>query len=118
VNWLLDVGKEMIPPLRQLANRHIEDNLPIIIEGDFIHPELIASFDDPKIKSIFVKESDKNQILRNYMSREGGNPQDYRADISIKYGECLSVICERYGLKIIDSRPWNTALQRVVESLM
>jgi hypothetical protein len=34
VNWLIDVSKELIPVLTALANRHMEDRLPIIIEGE------------------------------------------------------------------------------------
>lgn len=48
VNWLINVSKEMIPELRELVNRGIEDNLPIIIEGDFIYPEFTISFDNPE----------------------------------------------------------------------
>ncbi|MFZ5354842.1 MAG: hypothetical protein ACOZCL_19245 [Bacillota bacterium] len=118
VNWLIDVSKEMAPVLKKLANRHIEDKLPIIIEGDFIFPELTVSFDNPDIKSIFIQESDKNQILQNYLSREGGALQDYRADISVAYGKWLSGYCKKLGVKVIDSRPWNTVLERTIESLL
>jgi len=118
VNWLIDVSKEIAPVLKELANRHIEDKLPIIIEGDFISPEFTASFNNPEIKSIFMKESDKNQILRNYLSREGGDLQNYRADISVAYGDCLSDTCGKSGIKMIDSRPWSTALSRAIESLL
>ena len=57
VNWLIDVSKEMIPALKAIADRHLEDNIPIIIEGDFIHPDLIASFDNPKVKAVYILES-------------------------------------------------------------
>lgn len=118
VNWLIDVSKEMAPVLKELANRHIEDKLPIIIEGDFIYPELTVSFDNPEVKSIFVQESDKNQILQNYLSREGGELQQYRAEISISYGDWIADTCRQNGIELIESRPWNTTLSRAVKCLM
>lgn len=118
VNWLIDVSKEMIPILKELVNRHIEDKLPIIIEGDFIYPELTIAFDNPEVKSIFVNESDINQILQNYLSREGGDLQHYRAEISIAYGKWIADTCNQNGIRVIESRPWDTALTRVIKSLL
>lgn len=115
VSWLLGVGKEMSPIIEKLVNRHIEDNVPIIIEGDFINPDFVKSFDNQKVESIFINESDMNQIVNNYLSREGGNTQEYRAEISVKYGKALMTECEKHNIKFVDSRPWNTALERIYQ---
>ncbi|MDU4694493.1 MULTISPECIES: hypothetical protein [Paenibacillus] len=117
VNWLMEVSKEMSPVLKALADRHIEDQLPIIIEGDFIHPERISSLDHPEIKSIFVHEPDQNQIVQNYLAREGGELQHFRAEVSIAYGEWIADTCKRKGIRCIESRPWDTVLSRAIESL-
>lgn len=117
VNWLIDVSKEMLPVLKALVNRHLEDNLPVILEGDFIHPELALSFDNPEVKAVFINEPDINQIIQNYMSREGGKPQQYRAKISIAYGKWLADSCKQNKIKMIEARPWDTALTRAIESL-
>ncbi len=118
VKWLSDVSKEISPVLKELANRHIEDHLPIIIEGDFIYPEFTLSFNNPEVKSIFVHEPDKNQILQNYLSREGGELQHFRAEISSSYGDWIADTCKQKGINLIESRPWNTALSRAVECLL
>lgn len=118
LNWLIDVSKEMAPILNELANRHIEDDLPIIIEGDFIFPEFTASFDNPKIKSIFVQEPDKNQILQNYAAREGGDLQHYRADISASYGNWIAATCKQNRISLIEAKPWDTVLSRAIECLL
>lgn len=117
VNWLIDVSKEMIPVLKELVNRHIKDKLPIIIEGDFIYPEFTNSFGTPEVKSIFVNETDINQILQNYLSREGGDIQHYRAEISIAYGKWITDTCNQNGIRVIESRPWDTVLTRALNSL-
>ena len=118
VNWLIDVSKEMIPILKRLVNRHIEDKLPIIFEGDFIYPEFTKSFENPEVKSIFVNETDINQILQNYLSREGGDLQHYRAEISIAYGKWIADACNRNGIRVIEPRPWDTVLARAIKSLL
>jgi len=118
VNWLIDVSKEMIPVLKELTNRHLEDKLPVIIEGDFIYPEFTISFDNPEVKSIFITEPDINQIMQNYLSREGGELQKYRAEISIAYGKWIADTCKQHKIRVIESRPWDTALTRAIESLL
>jgi len=118
VNWLIDVSKEMAPVLKELANRHIEDKLPIIIEGDFVYPEFTVSFENPEVKSIFVQETDKNHILQNYLSREGGDLQPYRADISVAYGKWISDTCRKLGIRLIEPRPWDTVLSRTIKCLL
>jgi len=118
VNWLIDVSKEMAPILKELANRHIEDKLPIIIEGDFVYPEFTVSFENPEVKSIFVQETDKNHILQNYLSREGGDLQPYRADISVAYGKWISDTCRKLGIRLIEPRPWDTVLSRTIKCLL
>lgn len=117
VNWLIDVSKEMIPTLKALITRHIEDQVPIIIEGDFIHPDLLKAFDYPEVKAIFVNEIDIAQITQNYLSREGGEVQHYRAEISIAYGKWITKTCKENGIRVIESRPWDTVLERIIESL-
>lgn len=118
VNWLIDVSKEMAPILKELANRHIEDKLPIIIEGDFVYPEFTVSFENSEVKSIFVQETDKNHILQNYLSREGGDLQPYRADISVAYGKWISDTCRKLGIRLIEPRPWDTVLSRTIKCLL
>ncbi len=89
VKWLIDVSIEMITGLKSIVENHIEADVPVIIEGDFIHPELALSIENPKVKSLFINESDKIQIVQNYLDREGGELQHFRADISTQYGKWL-----------------------------
>ena len=117
VNWLIDVSHEMIPVLKELINRHIEDQLPVIIEGDFISPELINFFENPEVKSIFINQTDINQIIENYLSREGGQPQHYRAEISSAYSKWIADTCNKNGITVIEAHPWNTILERTLNHL-
>ncbi|WP_024831702.1 hypothetical protein [Ruminiclostridium josui] len=118
VKWLIDVSKEMIPGIKAIVENHIESGVPVIIEGDFIHPELTASFENSKVKSVYINEPDKNQILQNYLAREGGELQHFRSDISIEYGAWLVNTCEKLGIKVVESRPWDNVIDRIIESIL
>ncbi|MGE5677766.1 MAG: hypothetical protein ACM3ZR_06880 [Pseudomonadota bacterium] len=118
VKWLIDVSKEMIPGLKAIVDNHIEADVPVIIEGDFIHPEFAAAFENPKVKAIYICEPDKNQILQNYLARESGDLQYFRADISVEYGNWLVNTCGKLGINAIGSRPWDTAVDRIIESIL
>jgi len=118
VEWLINVSKEMIPALKSLADRYIEDDLPVIIEGDFVCPEFTVAFNNPKIKSLYVLESDKEQLLCNYLAREGGELQHYRAEISAAYGKQLMDACETLGIPVIEARPWETIVDRASDALL
>lgn len=118
VKWLIDVSQEMIPGLKAIVDNHIEADVPVIIEGDFIHPEFTVSFENPKVKSLYIYEPDKNQIVQNYLAREGGELQHFRADISAEYGDWLVDTCRKLGIKVIESRPWDTVVDRIIESIL
>ncbi len=112
VKWLSEVSVELIDALRVVVNNHLEDDAAVIIEGDFISPEFAASFNDSRVRSLFVYESDQDQIVQNYMNREGGSPQTYRASISVEYGTKLKNECSKYNINVVEARPWDTLLDR------
>jgi len=68
-----------------------------------------------EVKSLFVHEPDKDQILQNLFVREGGDLQHYRADISIAYGNWIKNTCKEMGINHIESKPWESLLNRVIE---
>ena len=93
--WLNNVSLEMMPAIKAIMDRRIEDKLPIIIEGDFIYPNLASLIDQLHVKVIFVNQSNEGQILQNYFNREGGDLQEYRAKISASYNNHLQNLCKK-----------------------
>ncbi len=117
VDWLIRVSKEITPALKAIVDNHIEAGVPVIIEGDFLYPEFAASFDNPEVKSLFIQEADENQIVQNYLNREGGNTQNFRAAISVAYGNWISDMCKGLEIPLLESRPWDTAIDRALKFL-
>ncbi len=117
VEYLCKVSKELSEALKVIIESHRSSNRPLIIEGDFISVDLAASFCDDKIKSIYVHEPDESQIIKNYLSREGGDPQTFRARISSTYGKVLKHNCDELDMRVIESRPWHTLMDRALEAM-
>ena len=118
VKQLIDVGKAFLPGLEAVIKNHIDSNIPVIIEGDFILPELCTLFDGSQVKSIIVHESSREQILNNYLAREPEcGLQHHRADVSYSYGNWLAAEGEKYGIPVIESRPWDTVIDRIIKLL-
>jgi 2-phosphoglycerate kinase len=115
LEWLINVSKEIIPGIKSIVDNHLESNVPLILEGDFLYPEFMVSFENSDVKSLFINEPDKNQIIQNYLNREGGEKQNYRAEVSVAYNNWLKVSSEKLGIKIIEARPWNSVLKRIIE---
>lgn len=116
VGQLIDVGQVLIPGLTAVINDHLEENIPMVLEGDFILPELAASFKDKRVKSVFMYEPSKDQILQNYLAREG-TIQQYRTDVSHSYGNWLADSCSTHGITVVEPRPWSSLLDRVISAL-
>jgi 2-phosphoglycerate kinase len=113
---LINVGRAIKPGLEAVIKNHLDANIPVIIEGDFILPELSASFDSPKVRSIFIHEPSRDQILNNYLIREEENGlQHYRADVSHRFGNWLAAECVKYNVPVIESRPWDTVIERILK---
>jgi len=117
VNWLKDVSKEMSEFLTELVERHVDEDVPFIIEGDFILPELVKPLLSPKVKTLFILEEDTSQIISNFQSREGGDKQCFRADICVTYNNWIKKSCEELEIDTLESRPWDSALERALELL-
>ena len=117
VEWLIHVSEEISPALYAVIQYiHIDDAEPCILEGDFIHPAFGASFDNERVKSVFIQEPDVDQIEANIFKREGTH-QAYRAEISCAHGNWLAKTCLTYGVPVVAPRLWDTLLKRVIDVL-
>lgn len=112
VEWLVSVGREIAPAIRAVVENHLEGDVPVIIEGDFLAPAFACSFNSPKVKALFIHEPEEGQIVENYLAREGGPAQTYRAAISAAYGQWIKDECEKLGIPLLESRPWDTTVER------
>jgi 2-phosphoglycerate kinase len=116
------VGRELAPALEAVIANHLTDGPSLVLEGDFILPELAARtafagvHADRRVRAVFIYEEDEQQILRNYHARDD-KEQTRRARASWNYSQWLREEAARFGLPTVAARPWNTGLERVIEAL-
>jgi hypothetical protein len=103
-----------------IAN-HLETDMRVIIERDYLVPALSARVSfrgipaDRRVASVFLHESDETQLLANYSGREPANgEQRQRARVSALYGEWLAAEAARYGVPLIQPRPWSSLERRAL----
>jgi 2-phosphoglycerate kinase len=112
-------ARTMATALELVIANHIETRTPVVLEGDFILPELALRpvFNgipaDGQVRALFIHEADEAQIALNYQFREG-KEQPRRARISWWYSEWLRAEAERLGVPALPARPWDTALERAI----
>jgi 2-phosphoglycerate kinase len=116
------VGRELAPALEAVIANHLSDGPSLVLEGDFMLPELAARTafagipSRGRVRAVFLYEDDEQQILRNYQARED-TAQARRARASWNYSEWLRAEAARYGLPAVAARPWDTVLERVSAAL-
>ena len=117
-------GKAMMPALEAVIANHLETSRPTVIEGDFILPVLAALpqigeyATNGRVRGVFIDEPDEAQIVANFLAREPeSGPLEKRARVSWLYNQWLKQETDRLGLVSLPARPWDTLLERLLESL-
>jgi 2-phosphoglycerate kinase len=120
----LDVRRVMAPALAAVIANHLESRTPIVLEGDFIHPELAARNDfyeqtnDGRVRGVFLYEPDEEQLRRNFLQREPeAGVQEKRARVSWLFGEWLRRESARLGITALPARPWETLFERILTAI-
>ena len=118
----LAVSRLLLPVLQAIIADHLESRSPVIIEGDYILPELFTLFpatdEYRQVCGLLLHEPDVGQIITNYLSREpDAGEQHGRATVSRLLGEWSERECQNAGVPCLAPRPYNTLLQRVLEAI-
>ena len=120
----LEVGQVMASGLEAVIANHLEEQTPVVLEGDFIHPTLAAQKtfsgipNDGQVRAVFLYESDEQQLLTNFLQREPeSGPQIVRARVSWLYGQWLKQEAERLNLPVLPARPWDTVFDRMIAAV-
>ncbi len=124
VQRFLEIGRTLAPGLEAVIANHLETETPLVMEGDWILPDLASRsmFDgqvnDGRVCTVFLHEADKRQFLANYHLREPEKgPQTKRAHVSWLTGQWLAQEAGQHGWPVAPARPWATALGRVVAAV-
>jgi|tagenome__1003787_1003787.scaffolds.fasta_scaffold20988115_10 2-phosphoglycerate kinase len=118
-----DIIQLMMPALEVVIANRLEENTPIVLEGDFIHPALAAQDtfgfqpNGGRVRAVFLLEDDEDQLVQNFAEREPESaPQTLRAQVSARWSSWFRIECERHAILAIPVRPWDTLPNRVLEA--
>lgn len=115
---MIDYANALSKALELVVNNHLEENRPMILEGDFIAPELCKKLMDEsdRIKCIIITEDDPNQIIQNYFDREARIQTD-RSALSLQYNNWLKEQIKDTQIIAVPARPWDTLVDRICSLL-
>jgi 2-phosphoglycerate kinase len=115
------VGEVLMQALAAVIVNHYEAHAPVVLEGDYIVPALVAHpmiaplYESGKVRAAFVHEAEEAQLLANFLRREPeAGPQHLRAQVSWRYGQWLQQEAKRHAVPVLLARPWTTAFDRLV----
>ncbi len=124
-----DVARLMAPAVRIVIDSYVVTNVPMVIEGDGILPDLAL---DPVLK-VHVREGrlrfccvspdSVEELLENMLARGRGIDRTVsdddklrQAEMNAAYGRWLTAECARRGIPVVTSRPFATLAQRIVSA--
>ena len=118
---MISYANELSGVLELVINNHLEEDRPMILEGDFISPLLCKKLlhdneINARIKCMFIIENDKEQIIQNYHAREGSIQVD-RSELSLRYNNWIKEQIEGTDIIAVDSTPWESSIERICSVL-
>jgi 2-phosphoglycerate kinase len=113
----MDVSRALAPAVRAVIANHLAERVPLVLEGDFVLPELVAGAGD-RVRGVFLYEPDEGVIVSNFGAREPHEGvQSKRAHVGRLLGELLRDECKRLGVPAVEARPWDTVVDRVMAAV-
>jgi 2-phosphoglycerate kinase len=121
VEHFIEVSRSVYQPALRSVIANRLGGRRVIIEGDYVLPELTESGDlsetsDGRVRAVFLLENDAGQIATNFQSREGGD-QSFRGHTSWLKNEWLREQCTRLGIPAVAARPWDSLVTRAISAL-
>ena len=118
------VCRVLTPALQAVITNHVEERTPLVLEGDYLLPELLTAWrkanpaQADRVQGLFLHEPDEAQLVRNFLQREPDeDEQTGRAHVSWRFGEWLQQECARQQIACLPTRPWTTLFDRALEAL-
>lgn len=115
----LQVADEIAPGIRAVIADHLEFDAPVVLEGDYLVPELASGFGDA-VRAVVLHDTDTDRIAANFQAREpmpDGNR--FRAEVSADIGRRLANRARwaDVPVPVVSPWPWKGGLDRVIEAL-
>jgi 2-phosphoglycerate kinase len=119
----VSVGRVMAPAVHAVMADHVECADPLLLEGDYLLPELLrpeGAVPDhlQRVRGVFLHEPEQRQIEDNLYAREpAAGRQTVRAQVSMLLSRWLRAECERLGVPVVSARPFTSLPDRILAVL-
>ncbi len=125
---LISVGNIMSAALEAIVENHVDQRLPIVIEGDGILPSLLSRPPVLEraawIRAAFIVEPDE-AALRTALESRGGSrvvgrtPAERQDGVHANwmFGQWLAAEASRRNLAVVEPRPWDTLPDRLIDEV-
>ncbi|HEY7225440.1 MAG TPA: hypothetical protein VH561_17840 [Micromonosporaceae bacterium] len=101
------------PAFAAVIADHVEFAAPVVMEGDYLTPELATEHPD-RVVAVVLAEPDEARVVANFRSREPlDGEQRIRAQVSVIVGERLAARARRCGALVVATRPWADQVDRL-----
>jgi 2-phosphoglycerate kinase len=116
--------RQLLPAFEAVIANHLETEIPLVLEGDYLLPALAAQAtfhgipNEGRVRGLFLHEEDEEQFVLNYLRREpAGGRQEKRARVSWLHSQWLVEQAYQAGGLVVPARPWETSFERVLGNL-
>ncbi len=125
---LIAVGEVMAPAIEVVVANHCDNAGPIIVEGDSILPSFATRslmnryLMSCQARMVFLVEPDEQVLYVNMIARGRAISERTEDELHTEarakwlYGQWLTREARRYNIPALVPRPWETLLDRVMES--
>lgn len=126
---ITDVARLMVPAVRIVIDSHVATDVPMVIEGDGILPDLAIDpvlrnhVHDGRVRFCCVVPESADELLENMLVRGRGIDQCTsddkirRAEMNLAYGQWLMTECDHCEIPVVTSRPFATLAHRIVSAV-
>ena len=124
VDLHIAVSRLLMPAVRAVVAQHIEDDSPVVLEGDYLVPEIMDPHPEwgsvalDRVRAVFLHEPDTEQVARNLLSREPDEgDQTGRARVTQVFGRWLRDECIGRSALSVDVRPFSSLPERILTAI-
>jgi len=126
VRGFVDVAEVMAPAVRVVIDSHVATDVPLVLEGDGVLPELV---DDSairphvragRVRFCAVTAGNSDELFENMIGRgrgmDTGDVERHRrhADANAAFGSWLTERSREQGIPVVESRPFTTLPDRIL----
>src|SRR5688572_16289431 len=118
-------GEALSPAIEVVIENHVDQRIPVVIEGDGILPSVLERppvrdrASGGRIRAVFLTEADADALHFNLVARGADTWRDdlrWYARKSATYGEWLEQEAARRGLPTVAARPRETLVERILSA--